>query len=97
VFYCGGGERRRWARNLATNQDITVHREDAEEVVIVEGTAERIDEETADDTLIEQIDRAYEEKYDMPHGTPFFAVRPDKVLAWSEFPTDATRWEFTKP
>lgn len=94
MFYCGGGERTRWVRNLASNPNIVVHREDAEEVVILEGKAERIDDETADTTLIGRLDRAYEKKYDIPHGTPFFAVRLDKVFAWSTYPTDATRWEF---
>lgn len=95
TFYCGGGERTRWVRNLSTNADIVVNREDAEEVVIIEGTAERIDEETADHSLVERLDAAYESKYDIRHGTPFFAVRPDTVFAWSEYPTDATRWEFS--
>lgn len=95
TFYCGGGERTRWIRNLSTNPDIVVHREDAEEVVIIEGTAERIDEETVDTALIEQVDTAYEDKYDVRHGTPFFAVRPAFVFAWSNFPTDASRWKFT--
>ena len=94
TFYCGGGERTRWVRNLSTNTDIVVHREDAEEVVIIEGTAERIDDETADATLIERLDTAYAEKYDIHHGTPFFAVRPDVVFAWSNYPTDATQWRF---
>jgi len=94
TFYCGGGEETRWVRNLAANPAIVVHREDAEEVVIIEGTAERIDEPTASDDLIEELDSAYETKYDVRHGTPFFAVRPDAIFAWSEFPTDATRWEF---
>lgn len=90
-FYCGGGEQTRWVRNLATTSEIVVHREDADEVVIIEGDAERIDHETSDDTLIERVDRAYEEKYDIRHGTPFFSVRPDTVFAWSDYPTDATR------
>lgn len=94
TFYCGGGERTRWVRNLATNPDVVVHREDAEEVVVIEGTATRIDAGTTDQSRIEHIDAAYAEKYDTRHGTPFFAVRPGVVFAWSEFPTDATRWEF---
>lgn len=96
TFYCGGGEKTRWVRNISTNHDIVVHREDAEEVVIIEGEAERIDEETASSELVERIDTAYEDKYELRHGTPFFAVRPDKVLAWSDYPTDATRWNFGK-
>lgn len=94
TFYCGGGERTRWVRNLSTNPEIVVHREDAEAVVILEGRAERIDDGTADETLVERIDSAYAEKYDIRHGTPFFAVRPEVVFAWENYPTDATRWEF---
>lgn len=94
TFYCGGGEQTRWVQNLATNSEIVVHREDAEEVVIIEGNAERIDHESSGETLIERVDTAYEEKYDIRHGTPFFAVRPLTVFAWSDYPTDATRWKF---
>jgi nitroimidazol reductase NimA-like FMN-containing flavoprotein (pyridoxamine 5'-phosphate oxidase superfamily) len=94
AFHCGGGERTRWVRNLALNDAIVVHREDAEAVVIVEGRAERIDDETADTRHLERLDSAYEEKYGIRHGTPFFRVRPETVLAWTDFPTDATRWTF---
>ena len=94
TFHCGGGERTRWVRNLASNPAVTVHRESGDEVVIVEGRAEKIDEETADAALIERLDDAYEEKYDIRHGTPFFAVRPRTLLAWSDYPEDATRWTF---
>ncbi|MFC4449849.1 pyridoxamine 5'-phosphate oxidase family protein [Halorussus aquaticus] len=93
-FHCGGGERTRWVRNLKANPAVAVHREDGEEVVVVEGTAERIDPDTAEADRVERIDAAYEEKYDIRHGTPFFAVRPDTVLAWSDYPDDATRWTF---
>lgn len=94
TFHCGGGERTRWVRNLSHNSAITVHRESGEEVIIIEGEAVRIDEETADATLIERLDDAYDAKYGIRHGTPFFAVRADLVLAWSEYPADATRWTF---
>ena len=93
-FHCGGGEGTRWVRNLASNPAIVVHTESAESVVIVEGEAERVDEETATAGLVERLDDAYEAKYDVRHGTPFFAVRPERVLAWSDYPTDATRWRF---
>lgn len=96
TFYCGGGERTRWVRNLSRNSDIVVHREDAEEVVIIEGTAARLGAETGNPALVERIDAAYEEKYGIDHGTPFFGVRPDVVFAWSEYPTDATRWAFSE-
>ena len=91
-FHCGGGEGTRWVRNLARDPSIAVHTESAESVVILEGEAERIDEGTASAERIGRLDDAYEEKYEIRHGTPFFAVRPGRVLAWSDYPTDATRW-----
>ena len=94
TFYCGGGERTRWVRNLAVDPRLTVHTESGEEVVVLEGTAERIDAETADATLLDAVDDAYEAKYEIRHGTPFFAVHPETVLAWRDFPTDATKWTF---
>ncbi|ADJ16135.1 pyridoxamine 5'-phosphate oxidase family protein [Halalkalicoccus jeotgali] len=94
TVHCGGGERTRWARNLASSPELAVHRESGEAVVIIEGTAERIDEKSADPELIERLDAAYEAKYGIRHGTPFWAVRPRKILAWNDYPTDATRWTF---
>lgn len=94
TLYCGGGERTRWVRNLTADPGVAVHRESGEEVVIVEGTAERIDAETADAALVEAVDDAYEAKYGVRHGTPLFAVQPERVLAWRDFPADATKWAF---
>lgn len=94
AFHCGGGERTRWVQNLGADPSIVVHRGDPEEVVIVEGEAERIDRESAGEERIERLEAAYREKYDVGHGTPFFRVHPERVLAWSEYPTDATRWTF---
>ena len=92
TFHCGGGPRTRWVRNLERDPAIAVHGESGEEVVIVEGGAERTDD-TADPDPIERVDDAYEKKYGVRHG-PGFAVRPRTVLAWRDYPHDATRWEF---
>lgn len=91
TFYCGGGSRTRWVRNLASNPAVVVHRESGTEVVVVEGVAERLDDD-APSARLERVDDAYEAKYGVRHGTPVFAVRPETVLAWRDFPTDATRW-----
>lgn len=96
AFHCGGGERTRWVRNVGRDPRVTVHRESGEDVVVVEGVADRLDD-TADPNRLERIDDAYEEKYGVRHGTPVFAVRPSRVLAWSDYPTDATRWTFETP
>ena len=90
TVHCGGGERTRWVRNLAANPAVSVHSESGTEVVILEGRAERV----TDDETQERVDDAYEEKYDIRHGSPVFAVRPERAFAWADFPTDATRWEF---
>lgn len=84
----------RWARNLATNPNIVVHRESGDDVVIIEGVGEKRTEENTDLSLIERIDNAYETKYDIHHGTPFWRVQPRVVFAWSEYPDNATRWTF---
>ncbi|WP_435154748.1 pyridoxamine 5'-phosphate oxidase family protein [Haladaptatus sp. DFWS20] len=92
TFYCGGGKSTRWVRNLAVSPEIVVHRESGTEVVIIEGRADRIEE--SEPELVERLDAAYEGKYGIQHGTPFFEVRPETVLAWSDYPDDATRWQF---
>ncbi len=94
TFYCGGGERTRWVRNLAANPHVVVHGESGDEVVILEGWAERIDKDSTESVVIGRVDDAYERKYGIEHGTPFFAVHPERVLAWNDYPTDATRWTF---
>jgi nitroimidazol reductase NimA-like FMN-containing flavoprotein (pyridoxamine 5'-phosphate oxidase superfamily) len=90
TFHCGGGERTRWVRNLAATPSVAVHSESGTEVVILEGRAERV----SDDDTQERVDDAYEEKYGVRHGSPVFAVRPERAFAWTDFPTDATRWVF---
>ncbi len=92
TFYCGGGEQTRWVQNLAMNAEMVVHLESGTEVVIIEGVAEQVAE--GESELVERLDTAYEGKYGIKHGTPFFAVRPETVLAWSDYPEDATRWQF---
>ena len=91
--HCGGGEGTRWVRNLARDPSILLHAESGTDVVIVEGRAERLDAD-ADPGRLARIDDAYEAKYDIRHGTPVFAVHPRRVLAWTDYPADATRWLF---
>jgi len=94
TFHCGGGDRTRWVRNLRSNPNLTVHTESGTSVVILEGTATELAPETAAPERLDRVDSAYEEKYGIEHGTPVFAVGPRVVLAWTDFPTDATRWRF---
>lgn len=73
---------------------MSVHTESGTRVVILEGIVDRLDEDTADADTLSRLDAAYEEKYGIEHGTPVFAVRPRRVLAWTNYPRDATRFRF---
>jgi hypothetical protein len=91
----GGGQDVRWVRNLAANPYVAVHLESGEDVVILEGRVERIADEKH--PLEVKGAAASEAKYGMRSGDtfePFWALRPRKVIAWSQFPTNATRWVF---
>ena len=94
TFYHGGGPDTRKARNLDQNPALVVHLESGDEVVIIEGVAEKLTKENADPTLLERIDDAYESKYNLRHGTPVWALRPRVAFAWSEYPRTTTRWVF---
>src|SRR5690606_36350559 len=94
TFYHGGGDNTRRARNLRKNPNVAVHLESGSEVVIMEGVVDILTPENADADLLRRIDDAYEAKYGMRHGTPVCALRPNRVLAWAEYPTTVTRWTF---
>jgi hypothetical protein len=84
------------ARNIGREPEIVVHLESGDEVVIIEGTALRLE----DHDLLERFADAYNLKYGFrpdPDGAdPTFGVRPRSALGWTEsdFPNTATRWRF---
>lgn len=88
----GGGPKTKWSRNLERDPRVSLHLESGTEVVIAEGSADRLTE--AADPRLNAIDDAYEAKYEMRHGPPIWMLRPDVVLAWRDFPTDMTRFTF---
>lgn len=90
-LYFGGGPSVRWARNFASNPHASVHLEDGEKAVILEGTIERI-AQSDDEVSLEDVSDAYEAKYDFRHPPPFWRLQPTLVLAWTDFTKDATRW-----
>jgi hypothetical protein len=90
--YFGGGPETRWSRNLKASPEVAVHLESGDDVLILEGTVGRI--ENADHPLMKRIDDAYEQKYQMRHGPPLWVLHPRVILAWTQFPKDATRWKF---
>jgi hypothetical protein len=92
MLFFGGGPQTRWSRNLAANPHVAVHLDDSDAAVILEGTVERIAD--PNHPLVSRLDDAYEAKYQMRHGTPFWQFRPRVAFAWTSFPTDTTRWRF---
>ncbi|MGC7101581.1 pyridoxamine 5'-phosphate oxidase family protein [Amycolatopsis lurida] len=90
--------------NLSSNDQITVHLEDGQEVVIVEGTARMGHDREALRPLCE----AYGPKYDYPIspredgtvvddlglGGPAFHVVPEVVFGWDRDMASPTRWRF---
>ena len=98
TLYFGTGRSTRKARNLASNSALSIHLESGDDVVILEGNAVEVD--LADKPTLKKLDAASRAKYKMPlvldSDSTIYAVRPRIVLAWTEsdFPNNATRWQF---
>jgi hypothetical protein len=98
ALYFGGSPETRWQRNLAANAAMSVHLENALEVVILRGeahAADRINHDFAE-VLAKESKRKYgfaPKPEDYSKGG-VYVFRPKVVLAWKQFPKDATRWSF---
>jgi len=82
-------------RNLAARSDVVVHLDSGDEVVIIEGRAERLSEGDLPADFVDAYDAKYSERLDTSNPAfGFYRVRPERVLAWREvdFPTSATRF-----
>ena len=91
TLYFGGGPHTRWSRNLIRHPQVTVHLDDSNHAVIMEGHVTRYADPESD--VLRRIDDAYEAKYDMRHGPPIWHLHLRKVLAWKGMDT-VTRWLF---
>lgn len=99
VVYLGGSPEARWVRDLEANPRATVHLDGGYDVVILEGSVERVDPVPRD--LAERLAAASAEKYPEygitaeSYETQLpFALRPVRGFAWSAFPRDVTRYRF---
>jgi hypothetical protein len=92
TLYFGGGPETRWSRNLLANPNVSVHLDDSDKVVVIEGSVERIND--PNHPLLTRLDDAYEAKYNMRHGLPLWRLTPRLAFAWTKFPDDTTRWKF---
>lgn len=102
-FYYDGAPTTRHVRNVEANPSVTLTLESGTEVVIVEGlsTATRADPEGLGARLAEAFVKYHDDGYrpaaDAWSGTAGGGLRvivPERVLAWTSFPADCTRFRF---
>ncbi len=95
AFYFSTDPQSRKGIHLAVTNAIVVHLESGDDVVILEGIAERLSTEES----IDELDASYFQKYGFHlQGNSTYRVEPLKVFAWVEadFPSSATRWRFPR-
>ena len=100
VIYVGGSPETGWARDLARDRRVSVHLDGPTDIVIVEGEAELL-EHGPGPGMAERLVAASNAKYPQYgmtaadyRGPGPFAIRPSKVLAWTDFAKDPTRFRF---
>ena len=96
LFSTDPGSRK--GRNMAANPEVVVHLESGDDVLVVEGTAERV----TDAGLLARMVDLYERKYDIrietgDPGMGVYLVLPRVAFGWREqsFQDSATRWRFS--
>jgi PPOX class probable F420-dependent enzyme len=96
VFSCAPGSRK--ARNLAADPRLTVSTEDANDPVIVEGTAAEVADRALLRSCVDALNAKYPGSYgvgDDPHSG-FYLVSPVRAygLRHDDFAGSPTRWTF---
>jgi hypothetical protein len=97
-LYFGGSPETKWNRNLAANPAVSVHLESATDVVLMRGDARPL--RSPGSELANRLTNASVEKYgygpkpEEYENDGIYVFRPKVVLAWKQFPRDATRWAF---
>lgn len=99
LLYVGGALETQWVRELAANPLVSVHLDGGDDVVIVDGEAEilnGVDDERA--ARLAAISNTKFPEYGMTadsYGGPGpIAITPRKVIAWTSFMKDPTRFTF---
>jgi hypothetical protein len=98
-LYFGGSPETRWRQNLSANPAVSIHLENALEVVILRGKGGVLTE--LDPVLAQTLSKASKDKYGFALSPKDYeksgicVFHPQIVLAWQHFPKDATRWRFS--
>jgi nitroimidazol reductase NimA-like FMN-containing flavoprotein (pyridoxamine 5'-phosphate oxidase superfamily) len=102
AWYFGGGPDTVHMRNVQGNPDAVLHLGDGTWAVIVEGTVEHVVPDEPRAKRIAEAGRKYEPMGYAPKPEDYlkagaWVLEPSRVLAWTRYPTDATRFRFTRP
>jgi hypothetical protein len=96
-WYSGGSSETVRHRNLSANPEAVMHLDDGDRAVIVEGACEPV---VPDEELIAELVERSRAKYGYAPDPAALAeagswrLRPRRVLAWTRYPEDATRFVF---
>jgi hypothetical protein len=96
LWYYGGSEEAIHVQTVAANPNVVMHLEDAMKAVIVEG---EVRQTKPTEPIAKRLAAASRTKYgyapavsDYQKGVP--TLFPSRVLAWTAFPEDVTRFRF---
>ena len=99
VVYVGGSPKTRWVQEATANPHVSIHLDGVDDVVIVDGEAEILTR--VETGLAERMAAASNAKYPEYAMTPDFyvsngaiAIRLRKVIAWTDFTKNPTRFRF---
>jgi predicted pyridoxine 5'-phosphate oxidase superfamily flavin-nucleotide-binding protein len=101
VWWYGGAPGTVHIRNVAARPQAVMHLADPMQAVIVEGTVRRVTLETDRAQSLADASNTKYAHYGMDNTADTYRTAlglfPERVLAWTSFPTDATRFEFDDP
>lgn len=93
-----GGMQTTWARHLVRDPRSLVHPGNGEQVVVIEGVARIVEDDDLSDAEWAVLDEAFQAKYDVDKGSPYWCIEPTKVVAWDGGGLETmTRWLFDPP
>jgi hypothetical protein len=84
------------ACNIAARPDVVVHLESGDDVVVIDGRAERLAPSDLSPGFVDAYEAKYTHRIDPSNPDfGFYRVSPVRVLAWREvdFPSSATRFQ----
>jgi hypothetical protein len=99
VLWVGGSPETAWVREVAVNPHVAIHLDGTDEVIVVDGEAEVLSSVGREEA--ERLAAASNAKFpeyrmtaDVYVKRGAIAIRPRKVIAWTDITRDPTRFRF---